>query len=495
MTDNFYRKLEDKFRGSRELIKSRQEIYLPFILPLKNIYPEAKAVDVGCGRGEWLELLGENGFDAQGIDLDDKMLAACRELNLTVTQGDAIAFLKAIPENSLTLVSGFHIAEHLPFEVLKELVFEAHRALKPAGLLILETPNPENLTVGTSQFYLDPTHEKPIPPELLAFIPEYYEFKRIKTLRLQERTHLNEIQSISLDDVFQGVSPDYGIVAQKDGPEEILEFNTPSFSGEYGISLGEITKQFDINLKKRFFLNEIENDGKATKNGNPATELNVAHQKWYKVFEDLSSDMSIIRNNLSTAQADNEKLHASVKHLKWVEEKLAQSEDFVHELEDKINTRESYIDHKETEWHYQKMEFQNEIFELHELNQHFDQEIKNVYSSKSWKVSAPLRQMGVVKNSIKKPIKSIFSIPKNIIKWVVFSIISLVRKSVFLNGLTIGLIKKVPALDNRLRQMVRNRLADNSFLDLEDSVNLSASARRVFVDLKTQIEQSQKEKG
>ena len=83
MIDGFYRAFEDKHRGSRALIKERQRVYLPLIQPLVTLYPDAAALDLGCGRGEWLELLVETGFKAQGIDLDDGMLpsaapAACR---------------------------------------------------------------------------------------------------------------------------------------------------------------------------------------------------------------------------------------------------------------------------------------------------------------------------------------------------------------------------------------------------------------------------------
>ena len=88
--------------------------------------------------------------------------------------------------------------------------------LMPGGLLILETPNPENLVVGTSHFYLDPTHQRPIPPELLSFLPEYYGFAKLKTLRLQERRELSGGKAPTLFDVLDGVSPDCAVVAQKE---------------------------------------------------------------------------------------------------------------------------------------------------------------------------------------------------------------------------------------------------------------------------------------
>jgi SAM-dependent methyltransferase len=96
-TDDFYRAFEERNRGSRGSIRSRLRQYLPFIEPLKLIETEARAVDFGCGRGEWLELLQEVGFHAHGVDLDEGMLAACRKIGLQVTRRDAVSFLRELP--------------------------------------------------------------------------------------------------------------------------------------------------------------------------------------------------------------------------------------------------------------------------------------------------------------------------------------------------------------------------------------------------------------
>lgn len=245
MTDDFYRVFENQHRGSRELIKSRQRVYLPFIEPLRSIYSDAKAIDLGCGRGEWLELLEESGFNALGVDLDDGMLASCRELGLNVATTDALVALKALPDASQIVVSGFHIAEHMQFSDLQTLVQEALRVLKPAGLLILETPNPENMVVGTVNFYLDPTHQRPIPPRLLSFLPEYYGFAMVKIIRLHEDKALLEKSWISLHDVLNEVSPDYAIVAQKSADTSLLLSTNEAYAQEYGLTLGSLTERFD----------------------------------------------------------------------------------------------------------------------------------------------------------------------------------------------------------------------------------------------------------
>ena len=251
MSDGFYRAFEDQHRGSRELIKTRQRAYLPFIDPLKALYPDASALDLGCGRGEWLELLTESGFNASGVDLDDGMLAVCRERGMAVQTKDAVTGLQEQSDASLAVVSGFHLAEHIPFEALQSLISESLRALKPAGLLILETPNPENIVVGTANFYLDPTHRQPIPPLLLSFLAEYCGFARVKVIRLQAPVDLNAGRKLNMHDVLGGVSPDYAIVAQKAAPEEVLRAVSLAFEQEYGVTLGQLSSAYDQQIEAR----------------------------------------------------------------------------------------------------------------------------------------------------------------------------------------------------------------------------------------------------
>ena len=250
MSDGFYRAFEDEHRGSREMIKERQRVYLPFIQPLSELYPNAGAIDLGCGRGEWLELLTETGFDAQGVDLDDGMLAVCRERGLKVQTKDAIAGLNECADESQAVVSGFHLAEHIPFDVLQNLVSEALRILKPGGILILETPNPENIEVGTANFYLDPTHKQPIPPLLLSFLAEHLGFSQVKVIRLQGPVDLSVGRKLTVHDVLGGVSPDYAVVAQKTASADVIQKLSWAFKPEYGVTLamlaGAYEQQIDI---------------------------------------------------------------------------------------------------------------------------------------------------------------------------------------------------------------------------------------------------------
>lgn len=221
MKDSFYSSFENKHRGSRESIKERLNAYMPFVLPFKDIYPDDAIIDLGCGRGEWLQLMQELGFEGKGIDLDEGMLSYCHDLGLNVEKGDVISYLESIPDMSVSIVSSFHLIEHIGFDNVKKLVEESFRILKPGGLLIMETPNPENIIVSTNNFYLDPTHVTPIPSLLLSFLTEHQGFERTKILRLQENKDLNDREDIQLIDVLGGVSPDYSVVAQK---KVILKF-------------------------------------------------------------------------------------------------------------------------------------------------------------------------------------------------------------------------------------------------------------------------------
>jgi len=208
MTQDFYRAFEDRFRGSREEILSRLSVYLPWIHALKANVASNRALDIGCGRGEWLELLVQAGVQASGVDLDAGMLADCHAKSLTVEQRDGIEALAQAADNSLALVSAFHVVEHLPFDQVRELIAHAHRALVPGGLLLMETPNSENIGVGTWNFYLDPTHQRPVPHLLLEFATQYAGFESTHVLRLNHDPQIAHGGEIGLLDVLCRASPD-----------------------------------------------------------------------------------------------------------------------------------------------------------------------------------------------------------------------------------------------------------------------------------------------
>ncbi len=274
--DNFYQAFENKFRGDRQLIKDRLRVYLSIIQPLKNLYPGGPAIDLGCGRGEWLELLGEyEGFTPCGVDLSEAMLTNARAQGLSVDKQDALVCLKELPDASQSIVSGFHIAEHLEFTELQALVKEAHRVLKPGGLLILETPNPENIIVGTVDFYMDPTHLQPLPPNLLEFLAIYTGFCRTKIIRLQEPYDLARHGQVTLLNVLDGVSPDYAVVAQKQADAAVLTLFDPSFEGGYGLTLVDLASKYNLQQTNRM----AEADERYQEIINASRELSESHRQ------------------------------------------------------------------------------------------------------------------------------------------------------------------------------------------------------------------------
>jgi O-antigen chain-terminating methyltransferase len=170
--DTVYCSFEDRFRGTRSEIKHRLETYLPYLETHGIGREQMPIVDVGCGRGEWLELLAERNLKSRGVDLNHVFLAQCKERGLPVIETDLLQYLEDLPSQSLGAVTGFHVIEHLPIDVLVNVFCQTRRVLKPGGLAIFETPNPQNILVATHNFYLDFTHYNPLPSLTVQFLLE-----------------------------------------------------------------------------------------------------------------------------------------------------------------------------------------------------------------------------------------------------------------------------------------------------------------------------------
>lgn len=180
LLDSLYVTFEDKFRGTREEIKDRLAVYVPLMEEAGAGTVQRPVLDIGSGRGEWLELLRENNLTARGVDINETLADHCRERGLEVEIQDAFEYMQSLPDCCLGAVTGFHIIEHLPMETLLELYAETNRVLISDGLAIFETPNPQNLLVGACNFYADPTHKRPLYPETQQFFLEYRGFSRVE---------------------------------------------------------------------------------------------------------------------------------------------------------------------------------------------------------------------------------------------------------------------------------------------------------------------------
>lgn len=174
-----YLELERRFRGTEAEIAERLRPYLP------RLAGRGQVLDLGCGRGEALALLSAAGIAARGVDGSASMVAHCRERGLEAAQGDLFDHLAAAPEGSLGAVVSFHVVEHLPATEVDLLVRLAFRALEPGGVLILETPNPLSIVVAARNFWLDPTHQRPIHPEALKLSCRLAGFDPVEQLDLR----------------------------------------------------------------------------------------------------------------------------------------------------------------------------------------------------------------------------------------------------------------------------------------------------------------------
>lgn len=164
-------RLQGRLRGDRELIKRRLACYLPDVgRPRPG--DVARALDLGCGRGEWLELLAERGWAIEGVEPNKILARQGRRGGLAIRRADALTELARRPTGSLALVTAFHLLEHLDFVSLVSVLAEARRTLCAGGLAIFETPNPDNLLVGAGTFAADPTHRRPLSPALLRALLE-----------------------------------------------------------------------------------------------------------------------------------------------------------------------------------------------------------------------------------------------------------------------------------------------------------------------------------
>lgn len=216
--DAFYFSFENRFRGPREEIKRRLRFYLPVIKSCRAGKQGRPMVDLGCGRGEWLELLKEQKLAVTGVDLNEAMIAQCNERKLDVVQADAVDFLRSLPDDSHGAITGFHIIEHLPLTALVDFISETFRVLKPGGLAIFESPNCKNLTVGACYFYIDPTHRNPVFPETAQFMLETAGFEpvNLEYLAPVETSDMSDINEhpAYLRELLYGPR-DFGVIGYK----------------------------------------------------------------------------------------------------------------------------------------------------------------------------------------------------------------------------------------------------------------------------------------
>jgi SAM-dependent methyltransferase len=174
MEDWQYAGFENRFRGYEEEVKKQQQDYLSFFSK------KGVVLDLGCGRGEFLELLRENGYEAAGVDSNSQMIETCLAKGLRCQKGDILGKLAEREDGSLAGIFSSQVIEHLAPAHLKRLIELSHQKLAPSGVLVLETLNPASVFTLVQVYYLDLSHEKPIHPQALKFMMEASGFEDVE---------------------------------------------------------------------------------------------------------------------------------------------------------------------------------------------------------------------------------------------------------------------------------------------------------------------------
>lgn len=169
-----YTTFEDAFRGSRDQVRALLERYLEYF-PTPAAGP---VVDLGCGRGEFLELLKAAGVAAWGVEHNERRVAECHARSLEVRQGDLLEVLETVPDGSLGGVVSFQVVEHLPLSKTVRLLEVARRKLRPNGCLVVETVNVASLVTHARGWTIDPSHRQPLHPLTLRFLVDSVGFAR-----------------------------------------------------------------------------------------------------------------------------------------------------------------------------------------------------------------------------------------------------------------------------------------------------------------------------
>ncbi len=206
-----YGRFAERFRGTEEYVKTAQAIYDRLFAGRSTV------LDLGCGRGEFLERMREIGVAARGIDSSPESVALCRHKGLDAEVADLFDYLAALPEASLGGIFCSQVVEHIPPERLPELIRLAAGRLKRGGVIAIETPNPECLAIFATHFYLDPTHQRPVPHALLAFYLEEFGVGNIEVRKLSPAVEsIPSLRSLSEDfrEAFFG-GLDYAITGRK----------------------------------------------------------------------------------------------------------------------------------------------------------------------------------------------------------------------------------------------------------------------------------------
>ncbi len=251
MDSDYYLEFENKFRGNREKIFNLFSSYEPLIEIAIKDKSSTVLLDVGCGRGEWLERCQNKFTKSIGIESDAYMAKICRDYGLNIIEADAINELSKFKKESISIITIFHLIEHLEYKRLQKLITECQRILKEDGLLIMETPSIDNLIVSTNSFYIDHTHIHHINAEAISFSLEKVGFSNIKYYYINGGP-LQEANPLKVTRILNGIAQDLCIIATKTETTFNKIFSDSKQWESHlniGLTLFEAATQFDIKLE------------------------------------------------------------------------------------------------------------------------------------------------------------------------------------------------------------------------------------------------------
>jgi len=254
MDDNFYYQLTHKLRGSSEtVIKSLSKKYSKFLEVFSKSLLKKNALDLGCGRGEWLELLTKYDINSIGVDSNINFINDCNNKKLKTKKSDLLEYVKKQKKDSFSLITMFHVCEHLQHDYFLKLMKNLKRILVDGGILIIEVPNPENILVSSKFFYHDPTHIRPITSEYLSFLCEYFNFYRGKKTGFMKKINKSEYNNFSLIDFLQTVDDEYAFYFQKNGKKSLINHFNKFFSAKISeVSIVDSSNIYSDSLTKNY---------------------------------------------------------------------------------------------------------------------------------------------------------------------------------------------------------------------------------------------------
>lgn len=389
--DEYYLKFENAFRGSRQEIVEKLKIYLPLLNAIKQTSPgEIHGIDIGCGRGEWIEICNQNSVKMIGVDLNSSMVQFCLGQGWPAIQEDAKSYLEQQPDMSCSIISLFHVIEHLEHKYLLELIDQALRVLTPSGILLMETPSSDNLIVASRGFYADPTHLRPIHPETTCFQLTHLGYSWARPYYVNGHNLYRESNPLGLTSLLAGTALDVVIIAQKPGLDGQLQ---PEDSWSKVLSENETTMQaatrIDAEQQKRFLqlterCNQIEAKAQSAIDSADLAHRNILSQQ----------RIELEHHNKELANTNNSLVHQIIQ-LEQQNKDLANTNT---ELIRQISSLERHkleLANTNMTLSQQIAELERHDADLKNANTELHQTITAFYNSRAWKATGPLRRLFV----------------------------------------------------------------------------------------------------